>query len=87
MVVRPNGIEVTEPAPLGVTARDFSPRTVSVLIATRDWSPTRTSRDTVKVTLALSPASSTPVTLPTLIPETLTSLPGEMPPASLKNAS
>ena len=70
-----------------MTASDFSPSTVSVLIATSDWSPTLTSRLTVNVTFAVSPASATPVTLPTLIPDTLTSLPGEMPPASVKYAS
>ena len=63
---------------------DRSPSTVSVRIATSDWSPTLTSRSTVNVTLAVSPASPTPVTLPTLIPDTFTSLPGEIPPASVK---
>jgi hypothetical protein len=42
------------------------------------------SRSTVNVTLAASPANSTSVTLPTLMPDTLTSLPGEIPPASVK---
>jgi len=74
------------PPPRGVTASDFSPSTVSVLIATSDWSPTLTSRSTVNVTFAASPANSTPVTLPTLMPDTLTSLPGEIPPASVKYA-
>ncbi len=85
--MRPTGIEVTDPLPLGVTASDFSPSTVSVLMATSDWSPTRTLRSTVNVTFAVSPASATLLTLPTLIPDTLTSLPGEIPPASVKNAS
>ncbi len=87
VVVRPNGIDVELPVPPGVTDRDFWPSTVSVLIATRVWSPTLTWRSTVNVTLAASPASSTEDTWPTLIPETATSLPGVMPPASVKNAS
>src|SRR6185312_7040738 len=70
-----------------MTANDFSPRIVSVLIDTIDWSPTLTLRLTVNVTLAVSPTNSTPLTWPTLIPDTLTSFPGEMPPASLKYAS
>ena len=48
---------MTEPLPFGVTASDFSPSTVSVLIATSDWSPTLTLRSTVNVTFAASPAS------------------------------
>ena len=84
--MRPNGITFVLPAPCGVTASDFSPSTVSVLIATRDWSPTLTLRSTVNVTLAVSPANSTAETLPTVMPETFTSLPGVMPPASVKKA-
>jgi hypothetical protein len=75
---------VTLPVPPGVTDSDFWPSTVSVLIATSDWSPTRMSRSTVNVTFAAAPASSTDDTLPTWIPETATSLPGVMPPASSK---
>lgn len=56
-------------------------------MATRDWSPTLILRSTVKPTLALAPDSATSVTLPTVMPETFTSLPGLIPPASLKYAS
>jgi hypothetical protein len=86
-VVRPNGITVALPVPWGVTPSDFSPSTVSVLIATSDWSPTLMWRSTVKLTFAVSPANSTLDTLPTLIPETFTSFPGTMPPASVKKAA
>ena len=87
VVVRFNGIVVDSPRPAGVTASDFSPRMVSVLIDTSDWSPSLILGSTVNVTFATSPASPTPFTWPTLIPDTLTSLPGEIPPASAKYAS
>ena len=87
VVVRFSGIVVDSPRPAGVTASDFSPRMVSVLIDTSVWSPTLILRSTVKVTLATSPASSTLLHVADFDSRKLTSLPGEMPPASTKYAS
>ena len=50
------------------------------------WSPSGTLLSTVKVTTAPRSPSATSVTLPTLIPETLTSLPVLSPPASANSA-
>ena len=72
------------PSPRGVTSRILVPSTVSVLIAASVRSPSSMPLSTVKSTSTFVPSSWMLETLPTDRPDTCTSLPGLMPPASAK---
>ncbi|KMO67088.1 hypothetical protein MCHUDSM44219_05652 [Mycolicibacterium chubuense] len=86
-VVRSNGMAPESvPSPRGVSSSILVPRTVSVLIAASVRSPRSTVSPTVKSTRTVVPSRATSDTRPTLMPDTRTSLPALMPPASVKNA-
>jgi hypothetical protein len=74
------------PSPLDSNVNTRSPRRVPVRTCAVVSEPSETVPSIVNITTALRPCSDTFETLPTLMPEMITSLPAARPPASSNSA-
>ena len=74
------------PVPSDSSVSNRCPSSVPVRMWAVVSEPSRTFPFTMNVTSALPSRNATSETVPTLTPETLTSLPGAMPPASVNSA-